>query len=366
MLLAAMALPLSASSAQSNGFDHRGLSSLSGYAASEEDNSWRYEQYYEADKGDIYFGLGFVAEQENGKELDAPWAWVEYIKDDAAKTVDSIELKIDSALFRFSNLDLASDGSYATWNLGRLGQDMLTKLRHAKEIRVTVAFDAQSVEVVLTQADAAGIIRWADSILSSALFSYFNDQLMLAYDTAYSPQVITLSDQGIFDQTQLNVLEGYMLDETGAAWRYERLVERQTGSLYFGLGFVADGYVNGPLNYPWAWVAYHSAGEDDPISRINILVDDALYDFSSLKIRDGYSCWTLGWEASTIAEKLIMAQTVSVKIYFGDYIKDFRFGIAALEPLRTWGSTVTGTRIFSFLDQNLLNDLDDIYREPME
>ena len=362
----AMALSLAASSAQTKAFDHRVFTSLAGYSGNEEDGSWRYEQYCQTDSGNAHFGLGLVAEQGSDKELDAPWAWVEYTQDDMPKTIGSIGLRIDGALFEFINLDLASDGSYATWNLGRDGQDMLDKLRKAQEIRVTVVYDDLSAEFVLSGENAAGILSWANSILSSDLYSQLDEQLLLAYDTAYSPKAVILPDQGSFDQTQFDALVGFQQDKTGNAWRYERFIRAESGSMVFGIGFVADGSLQGQLNYPWAWVAYGSERGDEPISMIKFLIDDMLYTFSSLKVLNGYSCWTLGRKASAIAEKLIKAQTVTVKIYFDDETREFRFGIEDLEPLKSWGGAVSGAQIFSLLDQKLLFDFDEIYKVTIE
>lgn len=366
LLSGAMAFSLSAGSAQTNAFDHRVFSSLAGYTGNEEDGSWRYEQYCQAGGVDARFSLGFVAEQVSDKELDAPWAWAEYSQDDLAKTIDSIGLRVDGALFQFTNLDLAPDGSYATWSLGRISQDMLAILRHAQEIRITVVFDDQSAEIPLNAEDAAGIIRWADNIMSSALYSHLDEKLLLAYDTAYSPIAVTLPEQGSFDQAQFEALEGFELDHTGNAWRYERFVKKESGSTVFGVGFVADGTVRGPLSYPWAWVEYRSARGDEPIGMIKLLIDDRLYTFSSLKVLKGYSCWTLGRKASAITEKLIRAQMVTVTIYFGDEAREFRFGAEELEPLKSWGSTVNEARIFSLLDQKLLIDFDEIYKVTIE
>ena len=366
LLSCAMALSLSASSGQANAFDDSVFSSLAGYTLGEEDGSWRYEQGCFAYQGDSCLGLGFVAEQETGKELDAPWAWVEYTKNDAAKSIGSVFLKVDGAPFHFRNLDLASDGSYATWNLGKAGQDMLAKLQHAQEIRVTVVFDGQSAEFILTDRDAAGIIIWAQSILSSALYSCLDEQLLLAYDTAYSPQPVTTPAQGGFDQTQFEALEGYMLDNAGEVWRFERSVEVEAVSLYFGIGFVVDGDMRVPLNYPWAWVEYRSARGNEPVSRVKLFIDDTCYTFSSLKLLDGYSCWTLGSKACVIAEKLAKAQDAKVTICFHDDTRDFQFGAAALEPLQSWCDAVSGAQVFALLDQKLLLDFDEIYQVRVE
>ena len=366
LLSGAMALSLSASSALTSAFDHHVFTSLAGYSGNEEDGSWRYEQYCQADTGDAYFALGFVAERESSKELDAPWAWVEYRQDDTAKIIGSIGLKVDGVLFEFINLDLATDGSYATWNLGRVGQDMLDKLRLAQEIRVILGYDDRSAEFVLNGQDAAGIFGWADNILSSALYSQLDEQLLLAYDSAYSPKAVTLPDQGSFDQTQFDALEGFQLDNAGNAWRFERFVRAESGSGAFGIGFVADGNVQGQLNYPWAWVEYRSQGGDEPIGRVKLLIDDTLFTFSSLKVRNGYSCWTLGRKASAIVEKLTGARRVSVQIYFNDETRELAFGTAELEPLKSWGGAVSRAQIFSLLDQNLLVDLDEIYKVTIE
>ncbi len=366
LLSGAMTLLLSAASAQTNAFDHRVFSSLAGYTGTQEDGSWRYEQYCQAGSGDARFSLGFVAEQVSDKELDAPWVWAEYTQDDKAQTIDSIGLRVDGALFEFINLDLAPDGSYATWNLGRVGLDMLAVLRHAQEIRVTVVSDDQPAEFALHNDDAAGIIRWADNVLSSALFAHLDEKLLLAYDAAYSHRAGTLPGRGSFDQTQFEALEGFGLDNTGNTWRYERFVTKESGSTEFGIGFVADGTVWGPLNYPWAWVAYRSARGDEPIGMVKLLIDDRFYTFSSLKALRGYSCWTLGRKASAITEKLIKAQMVTVIICFGDETREFRFGTEELEPLKSWGSAVNEAQVFTLLDPKLLFDFDEIYKVTIE
>lgn len=366
LLMGIMVLSLLVSSAQTYVFDHSVFSSLPGYVSNEEGKSWRYEQYYEMDSTDTYFGLGFVAEQEQGEVLDAPWVWVEYKEDDVTQIVTGIDLKVDGVLYQYINLDLAPDQSYATWILGKIGRDMVELLQYAQEIEISVSYDEQTAVFVLNVADAAGISQWAGSILSSTLYSFVDEQVLLAYDAAYSPEAAIPPDRGGFNHMQLEALEGYKLDKIDKIWRYERYIETEADNLYFGLGFVADGYVQGSANYPWAWIEYRSARGNEPISMIKILVDDTLYTFSALKLFDGYSSWTLGKNASAIAQQLANAKEVVVKIYFGDYTMDFSFDAEELEPLKYWGDAVNKAQIISLLDQQVLLDFDELYKVTVE
>lgn len=366
LLSSIMACSLLVSSAQTTVFDHSVFSSLPGYVSNTDDKSWRYEQYCESNSAGTYFGLGFVTEQESGEELDAPWVWVEYIEDDAAKVITGAAIKVDGALYEYANLDLAPDKSYATWNLGNIGHDMVNLLQNAQEIEARVSFDNQTAEFVLNTADAGGIKQWAGSILSSNLYSLVDEQVLLAYDNAYSQKAVIPTDQGGFDYTQFDALTGYKLDKIDKIWRYERFIEAEDDTLYFGLGFVADGYMQGATNYPWAWVEYRSARGDEPISMIKILADDTLFTFSDLKVFDGYSSWTLGKNASAIATQLAGAREIVVKIYFADYTKDFSFDEAQLEPLKSWGSALDKARVFSLLDQQTLLDFDELYKVTIE
>lgn len=362
LLSSIMTCSLLVSSAQTTVFDHSVFSSLPGYVSNNDDKSWRYEQYCESDSAGTYFGLGFVTEQVPGEEFDAPWVWVEYIENDAAKVITGAAIKVDGALYEYANLDPAPDKNYATWNLGNIGRDMVNLLQDAQKIEATVTFDNQTAEFVLNATDAGDIRQWAGSILSSNLYSLVDEQVLLSYDNAYSPKAVISPDQGTFDYTQFEALTGYKLDKIDKIWRFERYVETEAEMLYFGLGFVADGYMQGATNYPWAWVEYRNARGDEPISMIKILADDMLFTFSDLKAFDGYSSWTLGKNASAIAPQLAGAREMVVKIYFGDYTKDFSFDEAQLEPLKSWGSALDGAQVFTLLDQQTLLDFDKLYK----
>ena len=366
LLSGIMICSLLVSSAQITVFDHNVFSSLPGYVSNHDSKSWRYEQYCESDSVGICFALGFVAGQEPGEELDAPWVWAEYSENDAAKVITGAAIQVDGALYEYTNLDLIPDKSYATWNLGNIGHDMIELLQDAQEIEVMVTFDNRTAEFVLDAANAGGIRQWAGSILSSNLYSFVDEQVLLAYDNADRPKAVIPLDQGGFSYMQFEALTGYKLDKIEKVWRYERCVETEENNLYFGLGFVADGYVQGAVNYPWAWVEYRSARGDEPISMIKILADDTLFTFSGLKVSDGYSSWTLGKNASAIAAQLAGAREMVVKIYFGDYTKDFSFDETQLEPLKSWGSALDSAQVFSLLDQKTLDDFDELHKVTVE
>lgn len=362
LLLALAALTAGAGAAV---FDPAPLVVLPGFSV-EEDGAWRYEQAAAwEDEGD-FVRLGFVVEGQPGEGQEAPWLWAEYLIGSEAQLIDAVTLSAQGTTHRYVDLDLGDDESYATWSLGLQGENLLRDLARGGGLLLTLHTNDGEKEVSFPPEDMAEVAAWSAAMIDQGYLRKVDSVELAHHDSQYLLRRGQPRDPGSFDYTAFEPETGFRVDKIDQTWRFERQADREGGGRSLSLGLVAEGQLAGPLHPPWMWAELAEGGQKLRVGALKLLVDDTLYSFNQLVVREGYSSWTLGLRSGRLLSQLPAARELVVKLFSGDYTYDFTFDEAALQPLILWGQALRRTGLTGYLDQEMLSEFDLKYEVRVE